>query len=60
MQAKRAEDRDIRVTELMGWHRLLIGLAALVILLLAYAWFDGGREPVRIITEPVPVPEIAG
>lgn len=38
----------------------LIGLAALVLLLLAYAWLDGGREPVRPIVQAVPLPEVAG
>lgn len=39
---------------------VLIALAVLVLLLLAYAWIDGGEEPVRTITEPVAVPEMAG
>lgn len=51
---------DTGVTEIMRWHRLLIGLAVLIVLLLAYAWLDGGREPKGPIAEPVPVPEIAG
>jgi hypothetical protein len=39
----------------------LIWLAgALVMALLAYAWIDGGREPLREISEPVPVPEHLG
>lgn len=32
---------------------------ALVVLLLAYAWFDGGEEPLRPIAEAVEVPEAA-
>ena len=56
MQAERRE-WDNRVTEIMRWHRLLIGLAALLLLLLAYAWYDGGREPLRPIAEPVSLPE---
>lgn len=39
-----------------GW--LLAGIAAIVFLVLAYAWVDGGREPLRTITVRVPVPEI--
>lgn len=35
-------------------------LAALILLILAYAWIDGGREPVHPISEPVAVPEMAG
>jgi hypothetical protein len=37
---------------------LLAGIAAIVLLVLAYAWIDGGREPLRPISEPIPVPEI--
>jgi hypothetical protein len=33
----------------------MVGLA-LVILLLALAWIDGGREPLREIVSPVPMP----
>ena len=58
MQAERRE-WDNRVTELMRWHRLVIGLAALVILLLGYAWYDGGREPLHAIAVPVAVPGAA-
>lgn len=45
------------VTETMRRRWLLIGTAALVVVLLAYAWHDGGREPVRLITAPVALPE---
>jgi len=38
--------------------RLLAGVAAIVLLVLAYAWIDGGREPLRPIAQPIPVPEI--
>ncbi|ANY20410.1 hypothetical protein A6F68_01900 [Tsuneonella dongtanensis] len=31
----------------------------LVVVLLAYAWVDGGEEPLRPIAEPVEVPEVA-
>jgi hypothetical protein len=30
--------------------------AALFAALIAYAWFDGGREPPREISEPLPLP----
>jgi hypothetical protein len=30
---------------------------ALVVLLLAYAWWDGGEEPIRSISQPIEVPE---
>jgi len=39
---------------------LLGGLVAAVLLLLAYAWFDGGERPLRIISQPVAIPEARG
>lgn len=38
---------------------LLAGLAAIVALLVVLAWVAGGQEPVGVISEPVPLPEIA-
>lgn len=41
----------------MGKVRLLMaGAAAVVIVALAMAWADAGREPVRLIVEDVAVP----
>lgn len=37
----------------------LILIGVLVLALLGWAWLDGGREPLREITEPVAVPEAA-
>jgi len=37
---------------------VLAGIAAIVLLVLAYAWIDGGREPLHLISEPVAVPEL--
>ena len=31
-------------------------LAAIVVLLLIYAWYDGGERPLREIVEPVDMP----
>ena len=45
------------VTETMRRRWLLIGTASLIVVLLAYAWQDGGREPIRLITQPVALPE---
>jgi len=42
----------------MRWQWLIIGLAALIAILLAFAWADAGREPVRLIAEPVAVPPL--
>jgi len=43
----------------MRWQWLIIGLAALIAILLAYAWIDAGREPLRLIAEPVAVPPLS-
>ena len=44
----------------MRGYRVLTGLCIIAVaLLLAYAWYDGGREPVGRIVVPVAVPEIA-
>ena len=40
----------------MRRNHLLLAVAAVALLILAYAWIDGGREPVRMIAEPVAVP----
>ena len=32
---------------------------ALVVLLLAYAWWDGGEEPLHPISQPIDLPENA-
>lgn len=40
----------------MRRNYLLLALAAVALSILAYAWIDGGREPVRLVVEPVPVP----
>ena len=41
----------------MRWRKLSIGLLLAVVALLAWAWWDGGEEPLRPISQPVPVPE---
>ena len=33
-------------------------MIAVILAVLAYAWIDGGREPVRIISEPIAVPAL--
>ncbi|MBW8754793.1 MAG: hypothetical protein JF595_11695 [Sphingomonadales bacterium] len=38
---------------------LVAGIAAIVVLVLGYAWIDGGREPLRTISEPIAVPGAA-
>ncbi len=40
----------------MSLRRIGIGLALIVILLLAIAWIDGGEEPLREIVTPVALP----
>lgn len=41
----------------MGRKRILTVLAIIVVAVLAFAWIDGGREPQRIIEQPVPLPK---
>ena len=46
------------MTDIMRWQWLMVGLAVLIAILLAYAWIDGGREAVRPISQPVPLPPL--
>lgn len=39
-----------------GW--VMAGAALLAIGVLAFAWIDGGRQPVRTIRQSLPVPEL--
>lgn len=39
--------------------KVLLLLAVLLLGLLAYAWINGGREPLHVISQPVAVPEKA-
>ena len=41
----------------MGRKRTLTIIAIVVIAVLSFAWIDGGREPQRMIEQPVPLPE---
>jgi hypothetical protein len=40
----------------MTRSRIVKCLAAVLAVLLAYAWIDGGREPLHTISEPVALP----
>ena len=44
------------MTSGMRRNGLLWGLAAAVLLVIAYAWIDGGLRPIREIAETLPVP----
>jgi hypothetical protein len=44
----------------MTGRRIAGVVVALIAALLLYAWIDGGEEPLRPISEPVPLPETAG
>lgn len=35
---------------------LLMGTAVMLLALIAFAWIDGGEEPLRPISEPVTLP----
>lgn len=38
---------------------LIKAIVAAIALVLAYAWIDGGREPIRKLSETVALPEVA-
>ena len=40
----------------MRLRPLLLSLLVLIVLFLAIAWYDGGREQVRLIEQPVTLP----
>ena len=42
-----------------GTRRIVVIVIGLVLAVLLYAWIDGGEEPLRPISEPVPLPERA-
>ena len=48
-----------RVTRDMRKNLLLRGLGAAVLLLIAYAWIDGGERPLGEISQTVAVPGAA-
>lgn len=41
---------------LSGWVVLVVSIALVAVL--AFAWVDAGRQPVRELVVPVPVPEL--
>lgn len=41
----------------MRLDKLRLILLALLVLFLALVWYDGGREPQRMIEQPVDLPE---
>ena len=41
----------------MRLGKVRLGLLVLLMLFLAIAWYDGGREPQRLIEQPVELPE---
>jgi hypothetical protein len=41
----------------MGRKRTLTFIAIVIVVVLAFAWIDGGREPQRMIDQPVSLPE---
>ena len=40
----------------MRLGKVRLGLLVLLMLFLAIAWYDGGREPQRLIEQPVELP----
>ena len=41
----------------MRLDKVRLAIIALMILFLALVWYDGGREPQRLIEQPVELPE---
>jgi hypothetical protein len=41
----------------MRLSKFRLALLALLVVFLAIAWYDGGREPQRLIEQPVELPE---
>jgi len=41
----------------MRLNKIWLGVAVLLVLLLVVVWYDGGREPQRLIEQPVELPE---
>jgi polyferredoxin len=41
----------------MSRKNIWLGLLALLALFLVIAWYDGGREPQRLIEQPVELPD---
>ena len=41
----------------MRRNKIWLGVLALTVLLLVVVWYDGGREPQRLIEQPVELPE---
>jgi hypothetical protein len=41
----------------MRRKNIWLGLLALLVLFLIIAWYDGGREPQRLIVQPAEIPE---
>ena len=38
-------------------NKIWLGVLGLLVLLLVVVWYDGGREPQRLIEQPVELPE---
>ncbi|KRA83559.1 hypothetical protein ASD76_05860 [Altererythrobacter sp. Root672] len=53
----RASLRKVWFLVAMRVNKIWLGLLALFVLFLAVAWYDGGREPQRMIEQPVELPE---
>jgi len=41
----------------MRLNKIWLGVAVLLVLALVVVWYDGGREPQRLIEQPVELPE---
>jgi hypothetical protein len=52
----RASLRKVRRLVAMRLNKIWLGLLALLLLFLAVVWYDGGRQPQRLIEQPVELP----
>ena len=41
----------------MRLKKIWLGVGVLLVLFLIVAWYDGGREPQRLIEQPIELPE---
>ena len=56
LTARASSVRRLSKTLAMSRKTIRWVLAALLVLFLALAWYDGGREPQRLIEQPVELP----
>lgn len=56
LTARASSVKGLAKTVAMSRKTIRLVLAVLLVLFLALAWYDGGREPQRLIEQPVDLP----